>query len=192
MSTVIQYDNDFRQKVLKDNKKGHSIEELAEQYSVPAIVIKNWIDRDKAESYLNACFTEEKPSHESRGGKIKSFIKKAADSLKEYFGYTCLLIGIILVIILCVLFKSDTGFVPSTEPIINNIAPQVDTISIRSLRIESLLERHLETVNDISNTATDVLVNQEQQFGQLKTLIRKTSDIEDLCKENLDTCDASK
>ena len=54
------------------------------------------------------------------------------------------------------------------------------------------MEKYEESINDISNTATDILVNQEQQSGQLKTLMRKSSDNENLCKERLEESDASK
>lgn len=191
MATLFNYNDEFRQKVLKDFKEGHPIEKLVEQFSVPAVVIKNWIDMDKVESYLDAYFLEEKPSHYSRWDKLKFVIDKIIDFLKEYVSYAIFIAGIIIVIFLCFFFKSDTEFVPSEDPVYD-MASQVDSVSIRCLRIESLLERHEETINDISNTASDISVNQEHRSEQLKTLIRKFSDIENLCKESLDTCEYSK
>lgn len=177
--------------MLKYIQENHSVEVAAKKFKVPVVVIEDWINRNKAESYLNAYFAEVKPSRDSRGEKLKSFFKKVAALLKEYFGHVGLLVGIIVVIFLCFFFRSDTEFIPSADSMYN-MAPQVDSISIRSIRIESLLERHKETVNDISNTAAGIIVNQEQQSRQLKTLIRKSSDIENLCKESISECDTSK
>lgn len=191
MATVTQYNKEFRQMVLRDFNEHHPVEELAEKYKAPAAIIKYWINQDNAESNIATILKETNSSKDSRWDKLKSKIKKIVVNLKTYYGHVLLLSGIVIVIILCASFGDDKEFVPSADPILE-ISSQVDSITIRSLKIESLLEMQEETVRGISDIGADILVNQEQQSDQLITLIRTSSDIENLCKECLDECDTLK
>ena len=51
MATIIRYTEEFKKKVVNEIKKGNqSLEEVSEKYSVPLVLLQNWV---KFEDYYN-------------------------------------------------------------------------------------------------------------------------------------------
>ena len=160
MATRIVYSKELKEQVLKEINEGKDINDVSERYEVPVILIEDWKNKNKWNTYLNVTTFNREVVHVSRWNSVKETFRSVIGWFKTRFMACGLLAGGMFVSAMSISFKGDAEFNPSFETKAD-LSPKIDSLIIQGTKIENSLRRQNEITLNISNTFTNIYETQK-------------------------------